>query len=284
MGNNADLSLVDNIGPRITIVSPVAGAFVAGIITVEMDIVDNSGVDDDSVKVTLGASNNNPGVSVHMVRVKGTDHFSGLVDTRLLSPSFVLPILSAAASDKAEIGGVSMPNHNEVGHTVIVDNVGPALDIDPPANHHVEIIMAQKTACSYPFDPVGDWSVNDGDVIQQLSVIRARIEDRGNIAPGQTLEYASLIRQGSAKLYVAPQAYGALVVDSDKDPDAICDAINPALVPVPGNRNAATEVGLIQLPPNGNATSTPSRTSSGWTRSARCSACRPATRTPSPSR
>src|SRR5262249_40228616 len=151
VGNTNDLALVDNTGPRITIVAPVAGAFVAGIINVEIDIVDNSGVDDNSVKVKLGASNNNnnPGVDVPMVHVMGTNHYSGTVDTRRLDSAYVLPILSAAASDKAEINGVPMPNHNEVGETVIVDNVGPALDLDPPSNHHVEIIMAQKTACSY---------------------------------------------------------------------------------------------------------------------------------------
>lgn len=250
-GPPEDLSLVDKTGPRIVFVSPLAGDFVAGIISVDIDISDPSGVDDGSVQVTLGASNGNPGVPVPIVRSGQTEHFHGVVDTRLLTKNFVLPLLTVKATDKA----VPATNTNEISETVIIDNVNPAIDLDPPNNHHIVKSQAMKFYCSHPFDPVGDWSVNDGEIIQQLSVIRARVEDRGNIAPGQTLEYVSTIKPGSVKLYIAPVSYGPMVVDGNMDPEQICDDVNPALVPIPGgmNNKKATMVVLDPIPATGSA-------------------------------
>jgi hypothetical protein len=76
---------------------------------------------------------------------------------------------------------------------------------------------------------VGDDAANDGDVIQQLSWLRARIEDFGNVATGQTLELVSRVDPDLTEMAVARTPDAPIIVDTDGD--GVCDDVNPDLVP-----------------------------------------------------
>ena len=242
-----DLLVFDSTGPTITFNSPTASAFVSGILALDVSITDGSGVDETSIKVVIGASNGNGGgTEIKVERVPNSDNFRGVIDTRTLDQAFVLPVISVTATDLSK-----GKNQSSVAETVIIDNVGPAIDLDPP-DLHIHKFGVNTNTCSRGFDPVGRFATNDGDTVLQLQNLRVRVEDVGNYAPGLRHEYPSLVRKTSVKLYVAPAAYGPLVADADFA-DGICDSINPDLLPLGGKNQVATEVDLAPLSPVGEA-------------------------------
>lgn len=250
----------DRTGPTIVFVSPKAGEIVGGTFGIDVTIADPSGVDDDSVACTFGASEANPGVPVKLTRSGAPTHFTGSVNTRSLpDPTYVLPLISVTARDKTGDRDLGNGNPSAVAETVIIDNVGPSVDLDPPKMWIVQATN-NKVAPSRPFDPVGDWAANDGDVVTQLQFFRARIEDHGNYAPGERVEWISKVRPGSVTLYVSPGSFangGLLMHDPAFPKDTICDLINPDLLPTLANQRAgkktATAVDLVQIPVGGGA-------------------------------
>lgn len=246
-----DLFVIDTTGPAIVINTPGAGTWVRGTIQIQATVTDESGVDPASVVAEFGGD---PMYAVPLADA-GAGVFLGLFDTRLLPPAFVLPVVSVRAADKRG-------NKNEVSVTVIVDNVGPAISLSAPPIHVVTVQKGPRTQvqncgsgqqeiCSHPFPPLGDDAATDGQVVQQVMTLRARVEDRANWAPGIFTTYPSLVDPKAVKLYVAPASYGDLVVDTDKD--GICDGINPALVPDPNVQggNKAVEVVMAPISPGG---------------------------------
>src|SRR5262249_24286874 len=114
---------VDNFGPNIEFVAPLAGQFVGGGITTPANITDISEVVDASVKAVWG------GLASTAVTLKrtapGSNEFAAPYNVRALGTNFVLPSLSIRADD--ELG-----NHSEQGQGIVVDNVPPILEMDPP--------------------------------------------------------------------------------------------------------------------------------------------------------
>jgi hypothetical protein len=146
-------------------------------------------------------------------------------------------------------------NHSEKGIDVIVDNTPPLLSLDPPAIRMGKVSMG-STTCSAPFDPVGKDAASDGDKVLTIATLRARIEDKGNWAPGLAVEHISMLDPASIKLYASPVTNGPLVVDVDGDGD--CDTINPGLDTISlgmgmTSSNQALSLGLVPIPPSGSA-------------------------------
>jgi hypothetical protein len=102
--------------------------------------------------------------------------------------------------------------------------------------------------CSRLFDPVGPESADDGAAVQQVTWMKARVEDRGNLAPGQTVEHPALIDASRVTLYASPVMNGPLAVDTDGD--GVCDEVNPLLVPTT-NVSASNQALALALAPLG---------------------------------
>jgi hypothetical protein len=228
----------DTTGPLIEFISPKAGDFIGGNITVHVKITDSTAVDDATVVAVFGG---NPAkYSVTMKRVMTTSEFVGLFDAGKLGKSFVFPSLSVRADD-------TFGNPGEAAIEVIVDNVPPTMSLDPPKVRVRKQVISGTVVelhCTPEFDPVGDESVNDGkaDALQLLAT-KALVEDAGNTAPGQLARYFSGVDPASVQLVAIPAANAPLVVDLDAD--GVCDDVNPNLIPTLGMASAADQ--SIQL-------------------------------------
>jgi hypothetical protein len=120
-------------------------------------------------------------------------------------------------------------------------------------------VMMSQIECSQKFSPLDNSEGNathpreatgEGDTVQQVLTLRARVEDHGNTAPGLMVETFSDVDTGSVKLYVIPDdGSTALAVDTDGDPGHVCDDLNPQLTPgVQANMSGqALEIDMMQL-------------------------------------
>jgi hypothetical protein len=234
---------VDNAGPTITFVNPMPGDFIGGVLQIQATIDDLSGVADNSVVAVFGGDLTK---SVQLTRtMPNMPLFEGLFDVRQLGTNYVLPTLSVRAAD-------TLGNQSELAEEIIVDNTPPLLSLDPPPIFIGKILAGNILQCSQPFDPVGDDAANDGQKVQQVITLRARVEDRGNFASGLSVVRYSGIAPHSVFLYGVPVANGPLAVDTDGDHN--CDDVNPLLVPTTNitASNQAIAVELTSIPPGGN--------------------------------
>src|SRR5206468_4154599 len=102
--------------------------------------------------------------------------------------------------------------------------------------------------CSQPFSPLGTDAAHEGQVVPQLITLRARIEDRGNLAPGLAVERISLIDHTSVQMFVIhDDGQTPLAVDTDND--TYCDDVNPLLIPTPGPVVMQNEALSLQMAP-----------------------------------
>jgi hypothetical protein len=229
----------DKEGPTIVITKPVASEILGGIVTVTATITDPSGVDDKTVQAVF------TGNLMYQVSLAnaGNNVYEGSFDLRQLGTSFVFPSLSVRADDR-------LGNHGDVGLEFIIDNVPPIISLDPPKLQVAEHLMTMSgtvIACSQPYDPVGDESANDGEVVQRIVSLKARIEDHGNSGPGQLAHYFAKVDPNGATLVIIPTANAPLVVDTDND--GFCDAINPLLIPVNGPITASDQSIELSMTP-----------------------------------
>jgi hypothetical protein len=91
--------------------------------------------------------------------------------------------------------------------------------------------------------------------------LRARIEDAGNHAPGQRVDFISDIDESTVTLFAVGSTPGLPVLAVDSDGDGKCDEVNPALVPTSGMvvmSNQALALAMSPLADAGNADFTPS--------------------------
>jgi hypothetical protein len=226
---------VDNAGPVITFVNPIAGDFVGGVLQIKASITDISGVSDSSVIAVFG------GDLSKAVQLTRTDPmmpiFEGLFDVRQLGTNYVLPALSVRADDLLGL-------HSEVAEEIVVDNVPPMLSLDPQRVFVGSLQSDGTIQCSQPFDPVGEDSANDLQRVDQVITLRARVEDKGNFASGLKVTRVSLVDESSVFLYGIPVANGPLAVDTDGD--GVCDDVNPELVPTT-NVSASDQAVAMQM-------------------------------------
>jgi hypothetical protein len=179
--------------------------------------------------------------------------FQGLFDVRQLGTNYVFPTLSIRADDQL---GLS----SEVAEEIVVDNVPPLLSLDPPDVFASTRLNGGIIQCSQLFDPLGEDSANDLAKVLQIVTLRARVEDRGNFAPGLNSGRLSGVLDGSVYLYGIPAANGPLAVDTDGD--GVCDDVNPLLVPTPdiSASNQAVALQMAPIPPGGQQDLRPSPT------------------------
>ena len=240
---------VDNAGPVISIQNPIAGKFVGGLVNVKATIIDAemSGINDATVMAVFAGGAN---FQVALARsLTDSTQYSAVFDIHKLGTNLSFPILTVSADD-------TLGNHTDFSEILLIDNVAPTLSLDPP-NIRVAVKNGmQQWQCSVSFDPVGAESLNDGDdpgADRQILTIKARIEDAGNFASGQLVEYVSDIDHTTVRLVAipAPAAGSAPILAVDSDGDGICDDVNPKLVQVmTGTATSAAQyiqVGMTQV-------------------------------------
>ncbi len=225
VGNGSVQVTVDNNGPDIVFETPAPGAFVGGVVQLKISVSDPSGVNDGTVKVIFG-NPNMPGTMVIPLQraVPSMPDFVAVFDFHVLGKSYVSPQMSAYAED-------TYGNSSLVAEEIIVDNSTPEANLDPP-NVRVNELVSGVYQCSREFDPVGADSADDAFAYPQIITLRARLEDRGNTAPGLRVERWSGVDASTVELLVLPttSSSGQLLVDTDND--GICDEANPLLQPV----------------------------------------------------
>ena len=235
---------VDNKGPEFTNVSHVAGQLIGGTIKIYVDLKDDAGLLDSSVKCVLGKGYAQRIVDLTPTTTKG--RYEALFDARLLGVHDLYVVMDFLASDK-------LGNESHKGVTVILDNGPPVMEMDPPANMHMSKKEKGDVFCSYPFDPVGNDAINDLYQVPQISFMRARIEDQGNLVFSSNYQWLSGLDSKKVFLYVLDDTTQPLVVDSDED--GICDSINPKVIPLgskPGPKQAVS-VHMQGILPSGSA-------------------------------
>jgi hypothetical protein len=237
----ASVSFVaDSTGPTISVASPDPGELVSGLVTLTATITDPAGIDPASVVATIA------GTHEFALQSTGGSTYAGVFDTRELALGIVFPTIIVRAKD-------SVGNQSAVGFLVALDNVGPIASLDPPRLREAELDDELGLVCSELFDPVGEDAANDGMTVPQLSEIRARVEDRGNLAVADPSVFIPRAGVVAVTLYVLEDETQALIVDTTGD--GVCDSINPKLVPtsVPMASNEAAAIDLVPLSPNGSA-------------------------------
>lgn len=241
---------VDSEGPSIGGTSPGMGAMVGNVIVIKATVSDQAGVDDASVIAVVGNGDQNFEV---VLSHQGGSAYSSLFDTTKL-PSFALyPTISFRARDR-------LGNESTTSYMLSLDNEPPLMDLDPP---YVRRFKEEggKSICSWPFDPVGPDTVDDGDLVTQLFDVRARIEDRGNNPLTGEADFVLIggIDAATVKLYVLGNANRPLVVDTSDPPDEYCDDINPELVPTtrPQTDLDAQVLDMLSMGPTGAADFSP---------------------------
>ncbi len=234
--------VVDDDGPLITVLSPLPGDIVGGIITIEAEVSDEAGVLTNSVLAVIGGN----AYEFTVPLTSGGGSYTGSFDTTLLPSNFVFPPISIRAADQ-------LNNESEVGFLLALDNTPPVLSLDPPATMRMAVDEAGAIKCSMQFDPVGDANPNDGDTVPQIHFMRVRIEDRGNEAIGLVQETLSLVSYSTPRVYWLADTTKALVVDTNGD--GYCDEINQELVPStnPQNSDEILALYLDPIDPTGKA-------------------------------
>jgi hypothetical protein len=221
---------VDEVGPSIEFGEPKIGQIVGGVVQLLVKVTDASGVDDTSVLAVW--LNDAAKYSVAMARVPGTDNFSARFDaTRLPEPrGLIYPTLSYRAKDR-------LGNQSFLGGSLILDNTPPVMSLQPPLTQVRSKDTEVGMRCSDPFSPIGEEPtlIKDGAVLGQIVAVRARITDRGNVAPGLAFEHLSGLDLTSIDMLATPMNLGGgmsppIVVDADGK--GICNNLNPLLQPV----------------------------------------------------
>lgn len=249
---------VDNEGPEISISSHSPGVLIGNIVQISAKVSDPAGILAGSVTAVVGNEFDNRQVPLQpSPTTPGT--YEGQFDARNLDYTHVWPVLSVRATD-------TLLNEGHTDIEVGLDNGPPILELDPPEptgidpDHGVYYFKLKDgiVTCSHPFDPVGEDSANDQTVVSQLTTIRVRVEDQGNIPATQFWVPVAGLDSSKSWLYVLASEYNKpLVVDTTGD--GYCDAVNSEIIPV-GVKPVAGEavaVNLAGIPVKGAADFTP---------------------------
>ncbi len=214
--------VVDGEGPTITPVSPLSGQMVGGKVAVEVSVEDTlSGLKPGSVRFEI---DNNPAPDKYTLSPGAAPKYLGEFQVGKYLGRSQLTI-NFIAEDMAG-------NETRVGFPVDLDSVPPWVSLDPP---DVREVYASATpdnpSCSAPFDPVGYESVSDlarlpPAVPARKDRYRALVWERGTAITGDTSVKVSGVKDNSVAIYIQSNPSMPLIVDSDDDPENLCDSVN----------------------------------------------------------
>jgi hypothetical protein len=236
---------VDGQGPVISVVSPPAGDVRRGKVDLVINVTDDSGVDEGSLRAT----------TINVLEVKDWTRvgsvFTGSFDTVDFSPNLTQITLQITAAD-------TVGNRSVVAHTLRIDNFPPVLSLDPPViREYVEV--APNYYCSTAFDPVGENAVDDKERATVSAYFRVLIEDNTGTTLGQMFDYSAGVKSTSVELYAQQDVSKPFLIDTNAD--GKCDEI--ALREEPDMADRPQKINLSVVDPRGSAWYPPSG-SSAW--------------------
>jgi hypothetical protein len=247
--------VADNKGPTITNTVPKTGDLIGRVITISAQVSDPAGVLDSSVVAVIAHGDTMFEVKLQPAPAGSSapaGTYQALFDTARLPLNALFPSISFRASDNPG-------NESSVGYLVSLDNTPPLSDLDPPTDFRHVKKDGDFDRCSWPFDPLGADSVNDGQSINQLFDVRARVEDQGNapLAGGADFTPIAGLDDTRVQLLILDDVSRPLVVDTNGD--GFCDAINPTLTPTttPMSSSDALLINLAPISPLGSANFVP---------------------------
>ncbi len=208
---------VDSQGPVINITAPMLAEIVGGGTIVRATITDPSGVNANTVQFAIDDE------FFPMDPVVGSTEYEGTFDANEFDETTTAIVIEVFALDL-------VGNEGSASVDVKLDIVSPVIDLDP-----LMIREAREAEvgveCSEAFDPVGDDTINDGEVVGTVPEFRAWLQERTNtpFAPDGVVLNSAGIDDATVKLYILDDASQALVIDTDGN--GTCDAINPAFLP-----------------------------------------------------
>ena len=206
---------IDSTGPEITVLAPPAGSIVHHEVDLQLSVTDPSGVDLDTVIGSIFLPD-----EVFLLDdwdVAGNT-YSERFDTRSFDETVPQLTINIVAKDR-------VGNESERSHVVYIDNIPPRISLDsPPIREFTE--NAGVVTCSNIFDPLGSDAMSDLGTATSHSLYRARIQERTNSAPGQTVSFISGVNDKTVRLFAQPDPSIPLLIDTDDDPDNLCDEIN----------------------------------------------------------
>ncbi len=224
----------DSKGPTFADALPQDGQLVGNVITISITAKDPAGVLPSSVVAVFA---NGPGSEYTIPLRAPVDPdpnapYSAVFDTRLLpfGENALFPTLSFRASD-------SLGNESLLTNVVWLDNRPPLSELDPPDMRIFSKTDSGSFSCGWPFDPVGTDAADDGDIVPQVTDLRARIEDQGNDPLSGIPNYIPVASVDSAQLLVLDDISQPLLVNTNptvagnSKTDNFCDAVNPTLIP-----------------------------------------------------
>ncbi len=226
--------VIDRTGPTIEFLTPDAGELIGGRARVHVSAMDPAEVDDSTVILRVGR------LELNMRRIGGTDEFEVFFDAATFPSTITELTLNVTAAD-------SVGNRLTASQIVKLDAVPPIASLDPPMVR-ASRLLSERLQCSPLFDPLGDDSVNDGQIVGTAAEFRARVEDMTNEGTGGT---SVLFHAGnrSAEIYFLDDSDQALLVDTNDD--GVCDSINPDVEPVAGDPTTAVVLELEGIRPTG---------------------------------
>jgi hypothetical protein len=213
---------VDGVGPVITPVNPISGQMVGGEVAVVVSVEDKqSGLKPGSIRFEI---EHNQQVDPYEMELGTAPQYTGKFPAgKYLGRSQLT--LNIIAEDVAG-------NQTRFGLDVELDSVPPWVSLDPlPVREVARTGAVNNPSCSLPFDPVGSGAVSDEDVLPpsipaRKDRYRALVWERGTAITGDTSVTVSGVKDDTVKVYVQSDVAVPLIIDSDKDPDHLCDSIN----------------------------------------------------------
>ncbi|MEZ4288252.1 MAG: hypothetical protein R3A47_08945 [Polyangiales bacterium] len=181
--------VIDSSGPTIEILDPAANGIVGGTTTVRARVTDDSGVNPDSITLTI----NNSGLPITMMRVSGTNEYVANFDANAYGRNITELTINVSATD---IPG----NERTRSRSVKLDSTPAVVELDPPTVREGRQ-QASVLQCSKEFDPLGEDAVSDGQSVGTVPIFRAFAVDRSNTAdptPGApfVVSYAGVADDG----------------------------------------------------------------------------------------
>jgi hypothetical protein len=209
---------VDGAGPTLKITFPGNEAVVGGKVPLTFEASDEvSGIDPESIVVTLNSVE-------HPYNENNSDWGRPMANTFVYEFDSRLPLVVGDAKVQITVhieAKDKVGNPAEVAASVLLylDNYPPSVDLDPLNIRSIN----DAGECSISFDPLGNVAVNDEDAIGTAGTFRAMVWEETNSLEGLEVLYHAGTNPERTRLYLQPA--GALLVDTDDDPENFCDDV-----------------------------------------------------------
>jgi len=236
--------LIDGTPP--TIAATPLPEVVGGKVTLQFTASDEgSGVDESTVLVTVNSRQfyYNASETERWSHDPASGSFFFVFDEGDLAASTVQASITIDAKDRAGNSTTEPPQLRGASLLVYLDNQPPILSLDPPSIRE-GYVEGGILYCSNSFDPVGDASPNDGEIVTATTVFRALVWDSAEPAEDGDVIYYAQTDPTSVRLFLQDELDTPLLID--RTDDGVCDDINSEVT-----SNPVRYLELVAMPESG---------------------------------